>query len=74
MATIYSLHDQAQDNVAFDILEAFAKLEPKTKLMVCEQLFAHGQGYFKNTVRMLWPEASDADARRLEKFLKKYRK
>lgn len=74
MAILHMQQDNTHADKDFDILQSFADLEPKTKLMVCEQLFAHGQGYFKNTVRTLWPNATDADARRLEKFLLKYRK
>jgi hypothetical protein len=74
MGVLHLWQNRNQAGQDFDILEAFAALEPKTRLMVCEQLFAHGQGYFKNTVRTLWPHASDRDARRLEKFLLKYQK
>lgn len=74
MTVINRVFRPKQDAHEFDIIQSFSELEPKTKLMVCEQLFAHGQGYFKNTVRTLWPDASDADARRLEKFLLKYQK
>lgn len=56
---------------SFDILQAFQALEPQRKLSLCDQLFHSGPMGYKNTVRLLWPQACDADAKKLESFLRR---
>jgi hypothetical protein len=56
-------------NQTFDVVQAFSELNPRRKVLLCDHLFTEGRQAFYNTVELLWPEASDADARRLEKFL-----
>jgi hypothetical protein len=53
----------------FDVVEEFASLTPRRKVLLCDHLFMEGRQAFYNTVELLWPQASQADARRLEKFL-----
>lgn len=53
----------------FSILEEFAALSSKRKLLLCDHLFAEGRATFQQTVRLLWPEAKPRDMRELEKFL-----
>ncbi len=53
----------------FNIIEEFACLSPKRKVLLCDHLFAEGRPTFNNTVQLLWPEATLRDMKKLEKFL-----
>ena len=53
----------------FSIIEEFASLSPKRKVLLCDHLFVEGRQAFYNTVELLWPEATTSDAKKLEKFL-----
>lgn len=53
----------------FNIIEEYAALSPKRKVLLCEQLFMDGKARFNNMVMLLWPEATKHDMKRLEKFL-----
>ena len=53
----------------FSIIEEFSELTPRRKVLLCDHLFTEGRQAFYNTVELLWPQSSDEDARRLEKFL-----
>ncbi len=53
----------------FSIIEEFAALNSKRKILLCDHLFMEGRVTFQNTVRLLWPEADEADMKKLEKFL-----
>ncbi len=55
--------------VMFDVIEAFSKLNPRRKVLLCDHLFTGGRQAFYNTVELLWPQSTSADAKRLEKFL-----
>ena len=66
------LLEQAQK--PFSIIEEFAMLNAKRKVLLCDQLFSEGRMTFQNTVRLLWPEATAFDMRKLEKFLVLLRK
>ncbi len=58
----------------FDIVQEFAALQPKRKILLCDHLFMEGVRTFQNTVQILWPEADNMDMQRLEKFLKELKK
>ncbi|MDH5721868.1 MAG: hypothetical protein OEY94_00915 [Alphaproteobacteria bacterium] len=53
----------------FNIIEEFSELTPRRKVLLCDHLFTEGRQAFYNTVELLWPQSSGADAKRLEKFL-----
>jgi hypothetical protein len=55
---------------SFDIVAAFETLDPKRQLVLCDQLFHSGPMTYKNTVKLLWPQSSDIDAKILEKYLR----
>ncbi|MBI1300374.1 MAG: hypothetical protein GC137_01825 [Alphaproteobacteria bacterium] len=55
----------------FDVIEAFSELNPRRKILLCDQLFTEGSSAFHNMVELLWPEAYPSDARKLEHFLYK---
>lgn len=54
---------------SFNIVEEFSALAPRRKVLLCDHLFTEGRQAFYNTVEILWPQASAADAKKLEKFL-----
>lgn len=53
----------------FNIIEEFAALSPKRKVLLCDHLFSEGRFTFQQTVKLLWPEADVKDMKKLEKFL-----
>lgn len=53
----------------FDIVQEFTNLTPRRKIMLCDHLFIEGRHTFNGTVEMLWPEADENDAKKLEKHL-----
>ena len=53
----------------FSIIEEFAMLSAKRKVLLCDHLFAEGRSTFHNTIKLLWPEASSLDMKKLENFL-----
>ena len=53
----------------FNIIEEFAALSPKRKMLLCDHLFAEGRHTYNQTVKLLWPEAQPKDMKKLEKFL-----
>lgn len=63
----YNLIEQAKE--PFHIIEEFASLSPKRKMLLCDHLFNEGRKAYQNTVKLLWPEANFDDMRKLEKFL-----
>ncbi len=52
-----------------NIIEEFAVLNPRRKLLLCDHLFIKGHESFENTVKALWPQAREMDIKKLEKFL-----
>lgn len=53
----------------FDVIDEFAALSPKRKVLLCEYLFTEGRALFQNTVSVLWPEAGVSDIKKLERHL-----
>lgn len=53
----------------FSIIEEYAALSTKRKVLLCDSLFIEGKGRFRNMVKLLWPEAESHDMKKLEKFL-----
>lgn len=66
-ANVQDLLKQAEQ--PFSIIEEFAALSPKRKVLLCDHLFAEGRATFQSTVKLLWPEATPQDMKKLEKFL-----
>lgn len=53
----------------FNIIEEYAALSPKRKVLLCDHLFVEGKTKYQNMVTLLWPEANNQDMKKLEKFL-----
>jgi len=56
-------------NQDFNIIEEYATLSAKRKVLLCDNLFVDGRSRFQNMVKLIWPEASAQDIKKLEKFL-----
>lgn len=63
-----------QASKPFSIIEEFAVLSAKRKVLLCNHLFGESRRTFRNTVKLLWPEATSLDMRKLEGFLMALRK
>lgn len=59
----------ATSYIGLNIIEEFAGLSPKYKLMFCEKLFVEGQESYAQAVQKMWPKANEIDVKKLEKFL-----
>lgn len=69
MANLASLKLLQQSQEPFHIIEEFSALSPKRKMLLCDHLFIEGKKTFNSTVSLLWPEATNTDIKKLEKFL-----
>ncbi|MGB4106979.1 MAG: hypothetical protein WBK55_04200 [Alphaproteobacteria bacterium] len=58
-----------QASKPFSIIEEFAVLSAKRKVLLCDHLFGESRQTFRNTIKLLWPEASILDMKKLESFL-----
>lgn len=54
---------------SFSIIEEYATLSPNRKTLLCDNLCLESHGRFQNMVKSIWPDASDYDLKKLEKFL-----
>jgi len=60
-----------QDNgKAFDIVAAFSQLETSRKMTLFDQLMVGRANAYRNTLKSIWPESNDHDARKLEIILR----
>lgn len=58
-----------QDN-GFDIVSAFSGLETSRKMSIFDQLMGGRANAYRNTLKSIWPESNDHDARKLEIILR----
>lgn len=63
-----SIHTQ-QDN-GFDVVSAFSKLETSRKMTIFDQLMSGRPNSYRNTLKSIWPQSNDNDARKLEIILR----
>jgi len=60
-----------QDNGnAFDIVAAFSQLETSRKMTLFDQLMIGRANAYRNTLKSIWPQSNDHDARKLEIILR----
>ena len=52
-----------------NIIEEYVALSPKRKVLLCDHFFIEGRRAFEGTVKLLWPEASKKDMKKLGNFL-----
>lgn len=52
-----------------NIIEEYAALNPKRKVLLCDHYFVEGKATFTKTVKLLWPEATMDDVKKLGHFL-----
>ncbi len=60
---------QDNDN-AFDIVTAFSQLETSRKMTLFDQLMIGRANAYRNTLKSIWPESNEHDARKLEIILR----
>jgi hypothetical protein len=64
-------HKLSQGQVVdFDVVTAFADLETSRKMTLFDQLMSGRANAYKNTIKSLWPQSNDNDARKLEIILR----
>lgn len=60
-----------QDNgSAFDVVAAFSELETSRKMTLFDQLMSGRSNAYRNTIKSIWPQSNDHDARKLEIILR----
>ena len=60
-----------QDNGnAFDVVAAFSELETSRKMTLFDQLMSGRANAYRNTLKSIWPESNEHDARKLEIILR----
>jgi len=65
--TIRDLIESAEQ--PFNIIEEYAALSPKRKVLLCDHFFSEGRETYESTVKLLWPEATHKDMRKLRNFM-----
>ena len=58
-----------QDN-GFDVVSAFSLLETSRKMTLFDQLMSGRANAYRNTLKSIWPQSNDNDARKLEIILR----
>lgn len=54
----------------FDVMFAFSRLDTSRKMALFDHLMCNRPLAYRNTLHTIWPQASDADARKLEMLLR----
>lgn len=58
-----------QAELPLNIIEEYAALSPKRKVLLCDHYFIEGRTTYEQTVKLLWPEATKKDMKKLGNFL-----
>lgn len=58
------------NDTSFDIMSAFSCLDTSRKMALFDHLMCHRPFAYRNTLHTIWPQANDADARKLEMLLR----
>jgi len=59
-----------QQDAGFDVLAAFSGLETQRKMTLFDQLMCGRANAYRNTLKSIWPQCNDNDARKLEMILR----
>ena len=60
----------AQNDKNFDVVAAFSGLETTRKMTLFDQLMCGRANAYRNTLKSIWPQSNDNDARKLEIILR----
>lgn len=60
----------AQYDTNFDVVAAFSGLETTRKMTLFDQLMCGRANAYRNTLKSIWPQSNDNDARKLEIILR----
>lgn len=55
---------------SFDVMDAFSKLDTTRKMALFDQLMCGRANAYRNTLKNIWPQSNDHDARKLEIVLR----
>ncbi len=66
----YSHQPYEQRDTSFDVVAAFSKLETPRKMTLFDQLMCGRANAYRNTLKSIWPQSNDNDARKLELILR----
>lgn len=64
----YSTHHPSNSN--FDVVSEFSRLETGRKMALFDQLMCGRSNAYRNTMKSIWPQSDDTDARKLEIVLR----
>jgi hypothetical protein len=59
-----------QHDTSFDVVAAFSGLETARKMTLFDQLMCGRANAYRNTLKSIWPQSNDNDARKLEIILR----
>lgn len=59
-----------QRDTNFDVVAAFSGLETNRKMTLFDQLMCGRANAYRNTLKSIWPQSNDNDARKLEIILR----
>lgn len=63
-------YTQQDNGSAFDVVAAFSELETSRKMTLFDQLMSGRANAYRNTLKSIWPESNEHDARKLEIILR----
>ncbi len=63
-------YSQPDRHTAFDVVAAFSQLETSRKMTLFDQLMCGRANAYRNTLKSIWPQSNDNDARKLEMILR----
>jgi hypothetical protein len=72
LPSLHTVLKQAEQ--PFNIIEEFAVLDVRQKILLCDHLFIEGYHSFERTVKLLWTRTSERDVKKLEAFLRLLKK
>ena len=59
-----------QTDTSFDVVAEFSRLETSRKMTLFDQLMSGRANAYRNTLKSIWPDSNDHDARKLEIILR----
>ena len=68
--TPYSKPDTTGGQGRFDVVSAFSQLETSRKMTLFDQLMSGRANAYRNTLKSIWPQSDEHDARKLEIILR----
>ncbi len=70
MDHLYQPYAHQDNSTAFDVVVAFSELETSRKMTLFDQLMSGRANAYRNTLKSIWPQSNDHDAKKLEIILR----